>query len=141
VFSPAGEGFWQLAREMMEMLRPETSARLQQRPDGPINQRPPSKRFSTMAKKKLNITPLSDRVVVRAADAEEKTSGGIIIPDTAKEKPQRGIVVAVGNGKPDEPMTVKVGDSVLYGKYAGTELSVEGADYLIMRESDIFAIL
>jgi chaperonin GroES len=101
----------------------------------------PFKTLSTMAKKKLNITPLADRVVVRAADAEEKTSGGIIIPDTAKEKPQRGIVVAVGNGKKDEPMTVKVGDSVLYGKYAGTELNVEGSDYLIMRESDIFAIL
>ncbi|MBI1191993.1 MAG: co-chaperone GroES [Bacteroidetes bacterium] len=94
-----------------------------------------------MAKKSLNITPLADRVVVRAAVAEEKTSGGIIIPDTAKEKPQRGIIVAVGNGKKDEPLTVKVGDSVLYGKYAGTELNVDGEDLLIMRESDIFAIL
>ena len=94
-----------------------------------------------MAKKNLSITPLADRVVVRAAVAEEKTSGGIIIPDTAKEKPQRGIIVAVGNGKKDEPMTVKIGDNVLYGKYAGTELNVDGEDLLIMRESDIFAIL
>ncbi len=94
-----------------------------------------------MAKKTLNITPLADRVVVRAAVAEEKTSGGIIIPDTAKEKPQRGVIVAVGNGKKDEPLTVKVGDNVLYGKYAGTELNVNGEDLLIMRESDIFVIL
>lgn len=90
---------------------------------------------------KLNITPLADRVVIEPAKAEEKTAGGIIIPDTAKEKPQRGTVVAVGNGKPDEPITVKVGDTVLYGKYAGTELSIDGNDYLIMRESDIFAII
>lgn len=89
----------------------------------------------------LNIKPIADRVVVEAAPAEEKTAGGIIIPDTAKEKPQKGKVVAVGNGKKDEPMTVKVGDTVLYGKYAGTELSYEGAEYLIMRESDIYAIL
>ena len=89
----------------------------------------------------INIKPIADRVVVQAAAAEEKTVGGIIIPDTAKEKPQRGTVVAVGEGKKDEPMTVKVGDSVLYGKYAGTELSYEGKEYLIMRESDIFAIL
>jgi chaperonin GroES len=94
-----------------------------------------------MAKKSLKITPLADRVVVKAAVAEEKTSGGIIIPDTAKEKPQRGVIVAVGNGKKDEPLTVKVGDNVLYGKYAGTELTVDGEDLLIMRESDIFAIL
>ncbi|KIC94301.1 co-chaperone GroES [Flavihumibacter solisilvae] len=91
--------------------------------------------------KKLNITPLHDRVVVKPAPAEEKTAGGIIIPDTAKEKPQRGTIVAAGNGKKDEPMTVKVGDTVLYGKYAGTELQLEGADYLIMRESDILAIV
>ena len=89
----------------------------------------------------LNITPLADRVLVEAAAAEETTKGGIIIPDTAKEKPQRGIVVAVGNGKKDEPMTVQVGDTVLYGKYAGTEIAVDGTDYLIMRESDIFAIV
>lgn len=89
----------------------------------------------------LNIKPIADRVVVEAAPAEEKTAGGIIIPDTAKEKPQKGKVVAVGNGKKDEPMTVKVGDTVLYGKYAGTELTYEGQEYLIMRESDIYAIL
>ncbi len=89
----------------------------------------------------VNVKPIADRVLVEPAAAEEKTAGGIIIPDTAKEKPQKGTVVAVGNGKKDEPMTVKVGDSVLYGKYAGTEITVEGKDYLIMRESDIFAII
>lgn len=89
----------------------------------------------------LKIKPLADRVLVEPAAAEEKTAGGIIIPDTAKEKPQRGVVVAVGNGKPDEPLTLKVGDNVLYGKYAGTELQFEGRDYLIMRESDIYAIV
>ncbi|MCC5944114.1 MAG: co-chaperone GroES [Bernardetiaceae bacterium] len=89
----------------------------------------------------IKITPLADRVVIAPAEAEEKTKGGIIIPDTAKEKPQRGTVVAVGNGKKDEPITVKVGDAVLYGKYAGTEITVEGSDYLIMRESDIYAII
>ena len=94
-----------------------------------------------MASKKLNITPLHDRVIVKAAAAEEKTAGGIIIPDTAKEKPQRGVVVAAGSGKKDEPMTVKVGDNVLYGKYAGTEIVFEGQDLLIMRESDILAIV
>ena len=90
---------------------------------------------------KVNIKPLADRVLVQPSDADETTTGGIIIPDTAKEKPQRGTVIAVGPGKPDEPMTVKSGDTVLYGKYAGTELSVEGGDYLIMRESDVFAII
>jgi chaperonin GroES len=89
----------------------------------------------------LSIRPLQDRVLVEAAAAEEKTLSGIIIPDTAKEKPQRGKVVAVGNGKKDEPLTVKVGDEVLYGKYAGTEINVSGKEYLIMRESDIFAII
>lgn len=89
----------------------------------------------------LNIKPLADRVVVQPAAAEEKTASGIIIPDTAKEKPQRGTVVAVGNGKPDEPMTVKSGDTVLYGKYSGTEINLNGEEYLIMRESDIFAIV
>ncbi|HAJ99904.1 MAG TPA: co-chaperone GroES [Bacteroidales bacterium] len=89
----------------------------------------------------IKIQPLADRVLVEPAAAEERTLGGIIIPDTAKEKPQRGTVVAVGNGKKDEPMTVKVGDKVLYGKYAGTELSYEGKDYLIMRESDIVAVI
>jgi chaperonin GroES len=96
--------------------------------------------FKIMAKK-LNITPLHDRVIVKPAAAEEKTAGGIIIPDTAKEKPQRGVVVAAGPGKKDEPVTVKAGDTVLYGKYAGTEISMEGIDYLIMRESDILAIV
>jgi chaperonin GroES len=91
--------------------------------------------------KKLQVTPLHDRVIVKPAAAEEKTAGGIIIPDTAKEKPQRGIVVAAGTGKKDEPMTVKVGDNVLYGKYAGTEITIEGQDLLIMRESDILAIV
>jgi chaperonin GroES len=79
--------------------------------------------------------------LVEPAAAEEKTASGLYIPDTAKEKPQKGVVIAVGNGKKDEPLTVKVGDTVLYGKYSGTELSVDGNDYLIMRESDIFAIL
>jgi chaperonin GroES len=91
--------------------------------------------------KKLSITPLHDRVIVKAAAAEEKSAGGIIIPDTAKEKPQRGTVVAAGPGKKDEPVTVKAGDTVLYGKYAGTEISIEGVEYLIMRESDILAIV
>ena len=89
----------------------------------------------------VNVTPLADRVLVEPAKAEETTASGIIIPDTAKEKPQRGTVIAVGNGKKDEPITVKAGDTVLYGKYSGTELSIEGNDYLIMRESDIFAII
>lgn len=89
----------------------------------------------------LNVTPLHDRVIVKPAAAEEKTSSGLIIPDTAKEKPQRGVVVAAGTGKKDEPVTVKTGDTVLYGKYAGTEIQIEGADYLIMRESDILAIV
>lgn len=89
----------------------------------------------------IKIKPLADRVIIEPAAPEEKTAGGIIIPDTAKEKPQRGKVVAVGPGKKDEPLTVKVGDDVLYGKYAGTEITMEGADYLIMRESDIVAIV
>lgn len=89
----------------------------------------------------VNVKPLADRVLVQPAPAEETTASGIIIPDTAKEKPQRGKVIAVGGGKKDEPMTVNVGDTVLYGKYSGTEISIEGNDYLIMRESDIFAVL
>ncbi len=89
----------------------------------------------------VNIKPLADRVLVEPAAAEEKTASGIIIPDTAKEKPQKGSVIAVGDGKKDEPLTVKVGDNILYGKYAGTEITVDGHDYLIMRESDIFAVL
>ena len=91
--------------------------------------------------KKLNITPLHDRVIVKPAAAEQKTAGGIIIPDTAKEKPQRGTVVAAGPGKKDEPVTVKAGNSVLYSKYGGTEINIEGEEYLIMRESDILAII
>jgi chaperonin GroES len=90
---------------------------------------------------KVNIKPLADRVLVQAEAAEEKTASGIIIPDTAKEKPMRGTIIAVGNGKADEPMTVKAGDTVLYGKYAGTEITVNDVEYLIMRESDIFAIV
>jgi len=89
----------------------------------------------------VNIRPLADRVLIEPAPAEETTASGIIIPDTAQEKPQRGVVVAVGPGKPDEPTTVKVGDTVLYGKYSGTDLQIEGKDYMIMRESDILAIV
>lgn len=89
----------------------------------------------------LSIKPLADRVLVQPAPAEEKTASGIIIPDTAKEKPQRGTVVAVGPGKKDEPTTVKVGDQVLYGKYSGTEIAIEGTDYLILKESDLYAVL
>ena len=88
----------------------------------------------------MNIKPLADRVLILPAPAEEKTIGGIIIPDTAKEKPLKGEVVAVGQGTKDEEMVLKVGDTVLYGKYAGTELEVEGNKYLIMRQSDILAI-
>jgi chaperonin GroES len=91
--------------------------------------------------KKLNVTPLHDRVIVKPAKAEEKTAGGIIIPDTAKEKPVRGTVVAAGPGKKDDPITVKVGDTVLYGRYSGTEIQIEGDELLIMRESDILAIV
>jgi chaperonin GroES len=89
----------------------------------------------------INIKPLADRVVIEPAQAETKTSSGIIIPDTAKEKPQRGTIVAAGPGKKDEPTTVKVGDVVLYGKYAGTEITIDGKDYLIMKESDVLAII
>ncbi len=91
--------------------------------------------------KTVNVKPLHDRVIVKPFAAEEKTASGIIIPDTAKEKPQRGTVIAAGPGKKDEPVIVKAGDTVLYGKYAGTELQIEGNDYIIMRESDILAIL
>ena len=87
------------------------------------------------------MKPINDRVVVKAAPAEEKTAGGIIIPDTAKEKPQKGEVIAVGPGKEGNALTVKVGDSVLYGKYAGQELHYDGDDLLIMREDDILVIL
>jgi len=90
---------------------------------------------------KIKIQPIGDRVVVQPAPAEEKTAGGIIIPDTVKEKPQRGTVVAIPAENKENPITVKVGDNVLYGKYAGTEISVDGNDYLIMSESDILAII
>ncbi len=89
----------------------------------------------------MNIQPLADRVLVLPAPAEEKTIGGIIIPDTAKEKPLRGKVVAVGNGTKDEEMVIKLNDEVLYGKYSGTELEYEGEKYLIMRQSDVLAII
>ncbi len=91
--------------------------------------------------KKINITPLADRVIIQQAKAETTTASGIIIPDTAQEKPQKGIVIAVGKGTKDEPITVSVGDNILYGKYAGTELKYNGTDYLIMKESDILAII
>jgi chaperonin GroES len=95
---------------------------------------------------KINLKPLADRVIVKPSEAEEKTKGGIILPDTAKEKPIEGTLVAVGPGKVAEDgktvkLEVKVGDKVLYGKYSGTEVTVEGETYLIMRESDIFAII
>ncbi len=90
---------------------------------------------------KISIKPLGDRVVVQPEPAEEKTASGIIIPDSAKEKPLAGTVVAVGQGNGDEKMEVKPGDKVLYGKYTGTEITIDGEDYLIMRQSDLLAIL
>ena len=90
---------------------------------------------------KVKIRPLADRVIIEPSAAEEKTAGGIIIPDTAKEKPQKGTVVAVGPGKKDDPTTLKVGDTVLYGKYSGTEVSISGKDLLIMREADVLAVI
>ena len=90
---------------------------------------------------KLNIKPLADRVLLEPMEAETKTASGIIIPDNAKEKPQKATVVAVGSGTKDNPMTVKVGNTVLYGKYSGTELKFEGKDYLIMSEKDILAVI
>ena len=89
----------------------------------------------------MNIKPLADRVLIQPAPAEEKTIGGIIIPDTAKEKPLQGEVIAVGNGTKDEAMVLKAGDTVLYGKYSGTEVELDGTKYLIMRQSDVLAIL
>ncbi|HRI85466.1 MAG TPA: co-chaperone GroES [Ignavibacteria bacterium] len=94
----------------------------------------------------MNIKPLSDRIIVKPADAEEKTASGLIIPDTAKEKPMKGEIVAVGKGKITDDgkeikMELKVGDKVLYGKYSGTEITIEGNEYLIMRESDVYAII
>jgi len=88
----------------------------------------------------VNFKPLADRVLVEPVAAEQKTASGIIIPDTAKEKPLRGTVIAAGTGKKDEPMTVKVGDSILYGQYSGTEIKIDGKNFLIMRESDIYGI-
>lgn len=89
----------------------------------------------------IKIRPLADRVVVKPFEEEKKTVSGIIIPDNAKEKPQKGVVVAVGNGKKDEPMTLKVGDVVLYGKYGGSEINYENETYLVMRESDVYAVV
>ena len=90
---------------------------------------------------KVNFKPNEDRILVEAAAAEETTASGIIIPDTAKEKPQEGTVVAVGEGTSDKPVTVKAGDKVLYGKYSGTELTIDGTEYLIMRNSDVFGTI
>jgi chaperonin GroES len=89
----------------------------------------------------VKFKPNEDRVLVQPSAAEEKTAGGIFIPDTAKEKPQKGTVIAVGPGKKDEPVNVKVGDKVLYGKYSGTEINIDGTDFLIMRNSDIFGTI
>lgn len=88
----------------------------------------------------VNFKPLADRVLIEPAPAEVKTASGIFIPDTAKEKPLKGTVIAAGEGKKDEPMTVKVGESVLYGQYSGTEIKLDGKTFLIMRESDIYGI-
>jgi chaperonin GroES len=88
-----------------------------------------------------SFKPLADRVLVEPTAAEQKTASGIIIPDTAKEKPLQGTIIAAGNGKIDEPLTVKVGDKVLFGQYAGTEIKLDGKNYLIMREADIYGIL
>jgi chaperonin GroES len=89
----------------------------------------------------ITFKPLADRVLIEPIAAEQKTASGIFIPDTAKEKPLTGTVVAVGTGKTDEPMTVKMGDSVLFGQYSGTEMKLDGKTYLIMRESDIYGII
>jgi chaperonin GroES len=100
---------------------------------------------ATMTSKKLNIRPLEDRVVVQPFEADEKTAGGIILPDNAREKPQRGTVIAIGNGKLLDSgergeMSLKVGDKVFYGKYSGTEIEINGEDYVILRESDVLAV-
>ena len=89
----------------------------------------------------MNIKPLADRVLIEPKEAETKIASGLFIPDTAKEKPQEGKVLAVGSGKKDEPMELKAGDKVLYGKYAGTEITVDGKSYMIMRQSDVLAVL
>jgi chaperonin GroES len=88
----------------------------------------------------IKFKPLADRVIIEPVAAEQKTASGIFIPDTVKEKPLQGTIMAVGLGKKDEPMTLKIGDSVLYGQYAGTEIKIEGKNYLIMRESDVYGI-
>ena len=90
---------------------------------------------------KVNIKPLADRVLIEPLPAESQTASGLFIPDSAQEKQHKGTVIAVGTGKKDEPMTVKVGDQVLYGKYSGSELQFDGADYLMMREEDILAVI
>ena len=87
------------------------------------------------------IKPLADRVLVEAQEAETKTASGLFIPDSAKEKPQQGVIIAVGSGNKDEPMELKPGDKVMYGKYSGSEVSFEGKDYLIMRQSDVIAVI
>jgi chaperonin GroES len=120
---------WSVARDVLYLERRTGATK-------PTNS---LKNFLPMAD--INIRPLADRVIVEPAAAETVTASGLIIPDTAQEKPQRGKVVAVGAGKKDEPMTVKEGDLVLYGKYSGTELKYEGRDLMIMRESDILAII
>jgi len=102
--------------------------------------------LATASATKLQLKPLADRVVVRKLDAEEKTAGGIVLPDTAKEKPQQGEILAVGPGKLDEksnrqPMEVKVGDKILFAKYSGTEVKIDGIEYLILAERDILAIV
>ena len=89
----------------------------------------------------MSLRPLHDRILVRRIDAAEQAKGGIIIPDTAKEKPQKGKVIAIGDGLEDKPVTVKVGDKILYGKYSGTEITIDGKEYLIMRNSDIFGTI
>ena len=90
---------------------------------------------------KITFKPNEDRILVEPAEAETKTASGLYIPDSSKEKPQKGKVVAVGDGVKDKPVTVKVGDSILYGKYSGTELTIDGKEYLIMRNSDVFGII
>jgi chaperonin GroES len=89
----------------------------------------------------MNVKPLADRVLIEPKEAETKTASGLFIPDTAKEKPQEGKVLAAGSGKKDEPMELKAGDKVLYGKYAGTEITVDGKSYMIMRQSDVLAVI
>ena len=89
----------------------------------------------------IKLKPLGDRIIIEPQEAEDKTASGIIIPDSAKEKPQKGEIVAIGTGKKDEPLNVKVGDTILYGKYAGTEINIDGVEYLIMKESDIYGII